>query len=277
VQLTRERSIVRTWLVILLLAVPSSLRAQLVHGHVLEAESQGPVRLATLELLDDRDRVLVEAVSDSVGAFRVRAWIAGKYRIRASAIGYRTVTSDLLEIGTGDAFQLDIRLATDAVALEPISVVSRSRSSLTEIALRGYYDRRDAGRRIGMGRFLDRGEIEERGTKLSDVLRRVPGLRIHQNGRCAYITVGSNPGGTNRLDGRRTSGGECTLPAAVCAANLYLDGLQLNYVGAGASIDQMVPLDWVEAIEVYRRPSELPAEFLSSGACGVVSIWTRRG
>lgn len=264
----------RTCLVILLLAAPCGLRAQLVHGHVLEADSQRPVRLATLALLDDRDRVLVEAISDSAGAFRVRAWVAGKYRIRASAIGYRSVTSDLLEIGTGEEFVLDIRLTTDAVALEPISVVSRSRSSLTEIALRGYYDRRDAGRRIGMGRFLDRGEIEERGTKLSDVLRRVPGLRIHQNGRCAYVTVGSNPGG---LDGRRTSGGECTLPSSVCAANLYLDGLYLDYVGAGPSIDQMVPLDWVEAIEVYRRPAELPAEFLSSGACGVVAIWTRRG
>ena len=32
-----------------------------------------------------------------------------------------------------------------------------------------------------------------------------------------------------------------------------------------------------QAIEAYRRPAELPAEFLGSGACGVVAIWTRRG
>jgi hypothetical protein len=43
------------------------------------------------------------------------------------------------------------------------------------------------------------------------------------------------------------------------------------------SLDTMVPLDWVEAVEVYRRASELPAEFLNSGACGVVALWTRRG
>jgi hypothetical protein len=42
-------------------------------------------------------------------------------------------------------------------------------------------------------------------------------------------------------------------------------------------IDRVVPLEWVEAIEVYRRPAEMPAEFLNDGACGAVGIWTRRG
>ena len=62
----------------------------------------------------------------------------------------------------------------------------------------------------------------------------------------------------------------------VCAASVYLDGLLLKSSG-GVSWDQMVPLDWIEAIEVYRRGSEMPAEFLGSGACGVVGIWTRHG
>jgi hypothetical protein len=61
--------------------------------------------------------------------------------------------------------------------------------------------------------------------------------------------------------------------------NLYLDGLLLSK-NAGVplpDIDQFVPVEWVEAIEVYRRPSEIPAEFLGNAACGVVAIWTRRG
>jgi hypothetical protein len=256
---------------ILLLACPCVLHAQVVRGRVLEAGTSQPIRLATLELLDDRQKVLVSATADSSGAFRLRGWLAAKYRVRASALGYQPVTSEILELGTGEEFELNIRMAADAVPLEPITVVSRARSSLTDIAMRGYYDRRDSGRRIGMGRFLDRGEIQQKGTRLTDVLRQVPGLRIVPVDTCGLvIAVTSNPGGTNRLSG----GGGCRT-GSICPANLYLDGLLLSY--GGLPIDQMVPMEWIEAIEVYRRPSELPAEFLSSGACGVVAVWTRRG
>jgi hypothetical protein len=167
-----------------------------------------------------------------------------------------------------------VRLAPEAVPIEPITVVGRSKASLREIALRGYYDRRDSGNRIGMGRFLDRGEIERRGTKLSDVLRQVPGLRILYNAcRNPVIVVASNPTGTNRLSGPTRD--SCN-PQSVCAVSLYLDGMLLQDDGR-VSVDQVVPLDWVEAVEIYRRPAELPAEFLGSGACGVAAIWTRRG
>jgi hypothetical protein len=44
-------------------------------------------------------------------------------------------------------------------------------------------------------------------------------------------------------------------------------------------IDDLVSLPEVEAIEVYRGPSELPAEFhgfYGGGNCGAVVVWTRR-
>ncbi len=38
------------------------------------------------------------------------------------------------------------------------------------------------------------------------------------------------------------------------------------------------PID-IEAIEVYRTPAEIPAQYNTGGnaACGVILIWTRRG
>jgi hypothetical protein len=57
---------------------------------------------------------------------------------------------------------------------------------------------------------------------------------------------------------------------------VYVDGVQMQF-NESTSIDLLVPLDWVEAIEVYRRASEVPAEFLSRANCGVVAIWTRHG
>jgi hypothetical protein len=244
--------------------LPSGLAAQVIGGRVLEAETQQPIKLATLELLDDRGKVLVSGSADSTGAFRLRGWMAGKYRLRASALGYRQVTSDVLELATGDEFELDVQMVVEALPIEPVRVVARSRNSLTEVALRGYYDRRDSGRRIGMGRFLDRIEIEQAGTRLTDVLRKVPGLRVI--GKTVFLA--SNPGCTN------TFGSD-----SIAEVMFYLDGMLLPKGGAVplGDIDHFVPLDWVEAIEVYRRPAELPAEFLGSGACGVVAIWTRRG
>jgi hypothetical protein len=265
---------VRGRFVLVLLLFPCALDGQVVRGRIVDVAANQPIRLAVLELLDDRGDVQSRAESDSTGSFRLRGWLAAKYRVRATALGYQPVTSDLLEVGTGDEFELTIRLAPAAVPIDPITVVSRSRSSLTEIALKGYLDRRDAGRRIGMGRFLDRGEIEERGTRLTDVLRRVPGLRIVRSGACVFIAVTSNPTGTNRFDQRASS--DCRRSPTICPANIYLDGMMLA-PDQSVQLDQMVPLDWVEAIEVYRRPAELPAEFLSSGACGVVALWTRRG
>jgi outer membrane receptor for ferrienterochelin and colicin len=109
------------------------------------------------------------------------------------------------------------------------------------------------------------------GTKLTDVLRRVPGLVVRENGAGdEEITVLGN------------SYGSLVYPLS-CQVNIYLDGLlvrgstnRVEQIPLG-NIDQFVPLQWVEAIEVYRRPSETPAEFLRSAACGVVAIWTRRG
>jgi hypothetical protein len=120
-----------------------------------------------------------------------------------------------------------------------------------------------------MGRFLDRGEIAEKGgRKITDVLRTVSGLRVMNTDSGSVVVVRSNQGGVGRLDS----------PSSLCPVSFYLDGMPLSTGGPVAiDIDKTVPVDWVEAIEVYRHPSELPAEFLLSGACGMVAVWTRRG
>jgi hypothetical protein len=49
---------------------------------------------------------------------------------------------------------------------------------------------------------------------------------------------------------------------------------------AGTTLDDLVRVDMLEGVEVYRGPSELPAELYGTnfrGACGAVALWTRRG
>lgn len=262
----------------------SPVSAQVLRGRVIEADSTQPIRYATLDMLDDRSQVVATERSDSLGVFQIRSWTPGKYRLRVSALGYEGVLSDPLELATGDVLELTVRLHPDAIPLDPIVVEARARASLAELALSGYYGRRDAGRRLGLGRFFDRGAIELRsGGTITDILATIPGVRIFQVPNCSAPLIsmaGNNFSRFNAIEYgslvRPSSASDPCNPTWVCRANVYVDGVQMEF-NESTSIDLLVPLDWVEAIEVYRRAAEVPAEFLSRANCGVVAIWTRRG
>jgi hypothetical protein len=62
--------------------------------------------------------------------------------------------------------------------------------------------------------------------------------------------------------------------SATCPVKYYVDGAP--YTPDDRGMDEISVSD-VEAVEVYRRASETPAEFLDSDSrCGVVVIWTKR-
>jgi Carboxypeptidase regulatory-like domain/TonB-dependent Receptor Plug Domain len=268
--------------VFLALGGPAALHAQILVGRVVDAESGQRIAHADVELLNDRDQTITRVGVDSAGVFRIRSWHAGKYRLRANVLGYETVLSDLLELATGDVLEVTVRLAPNAVPLEPIVINARARATLAELALAGYYDRRDSGSRLGFGRFFDRGAIERRGRRLTEVLATVPGVRVLHVMNCPVPLVSMGGNSASRLQQRseselrRLSESDACSPATVCRANVYVDGVQMHW-NETISIDQVVPMQWIEAIEVYRRASEVPAEFLSRATCGVVAIWTRRG
>src|SRR5688500_5705221 len=105
----------RTLIPCILLFLPSVTIAQLVRGRVVDAETGLRIRVAGLELLDDRQKVLFKTTTDSIDAFRLRGWVSAKYKVRVRALGYQTVTSNLLEVGAGEEFELNIRLAANAI------------------------------------------------------------------------------------------------------------------------------------------------------------------
>lgn len=109
----------------------------------------------------------------------------------------------------------------------------------------------------GQGIYLDRAELEKRRTpRLSDVLRRVPGVRI----------VTDRAGRTLLRMGRSSMGRDCP-------PEFWIDGVRAQFLG----VDD-VPVSDIEALEVYRGPSGLPPEFNSrftNAQCGAIIIWTR--
>lgn len=140
------------------------------------------------------------------------------------------------------------------------------------------------------GSFMTRAQVERaRATRLTDLLRRVPGVTIHPDGAGGGGMIVELRGARRPTFARLpTVPADSVLPpptevnseqfgrasnADRCAAGFYVDGLAFN---AGPGIDLDVRPEQVEAIEVY-TPGQVPAEFAGRhAACGVIVIWTRQ-
>jgi len=103
-----------------------------------------------------------------------------------------------------------------------------------------------------------------RGGRWSDDLRTAPAA----DSAVAALNV-------PRADRTRTSGVAQPADESSCAVQLYVDGV-FTPTEHGRIADEVQPGD-VEAVEVYRAATEVPAEYRRQGSgCGVILVWTQR-
>jgi hypothetical protein len=242
-------------LVLVATSAPAEAQVRLT-GRVTDEVTGTPVVSARVDLLDQFGVRFATRVTDQYGEFDFFVRRNGRYFLQGSSIGYRDTTSPGLNLGDHGLLRVELRLHADAVLLAPLEVVARS-ASRTSPVLANY----QARLRAGIGTFLGRGEIERlRPGRVTDVLATVPGVRLESVGgaghsRIAYMTR-----------------------APACPAQIFVDGFLLTRGTMPISVDEAVAPGSVEAIEVFRGTSTIPAEFLTPQAnCGVIAIWTRRG
>lgn len=227
-----------------------SLSAQGIRGRVLDAETGQPVAGATVEVLDAGEVALRRVVTDTAGGFSLRVAETGRYHLRSERIGYETVTSPPIDMVAGDTLVVELRMATEAVVLAPLTITASSRRSPWDRTLDEFYERQ----RRGWGRFIGPAEIERlRPVTVTQLLHGYPGIRIRY-GRGMQSTVLMRTGRGN------------------CAPTIYVDGHRMP----GNDIDQWVTGSAVRAVEVYSRAMEVPGEFASvrNWNCGAIVIWT---
>lgn len=243
------------------LASPAALHAQTLRGFLLEGGTGTPVAEGVVGLYTPEGRPVGDALSDSTGAFEIRAPSAGYYFLTAEKIGYVDLTHGDFEIGAGKTVSFDIYLRTQPVELEGIGAsVERTdpfvRRERQRLAVQGFFERMEEG----FGDFFTPELIEERNpTYFSDIIIRLPGVYID--------------GGLVKFRG----------VTGMCEPNIWIDGI-LVFGGAGpaASSDEMRDIDGkiqvqqVSAVEVYRRLASTPIEYsIPNARCGTVLIWTR--
>jgi hypothetical protein len=231
---------------------PTPLLAR-IEGRVVEGDGGAPVAGANVQLAETR----WAQVTDSLGLFAFVDVPAGDYLVLAEATGFMSVGAPL-RIAAGERliYEMEIRLSKEAILLDPIVV----RAPQSGILLEDLRDRLDWIGRTGLGVGMDRRTIEASGAiQVSHLLARLPGVRL-------VPTPGRLGGAQVRLS-----------PLRDCQPSVYIDGIRSPL--AGGSVDDLVSVGELEAVEVYRRLSDLPGEFADETArrCGAVVLTTRRG
>jgi hypothetical protein len=250
-----------------LVSAPAAADAQqaVLRGLVLDDATGQAVADAQVTAGSTARRKPGTAVTDRAGSFTL-ALSAGEHLVTAARLGYVASQPMPLTLDRGDTMHVEIRLAADAVLLAPITVVARPAPRHTNTGLAGFFERLESGQR---GWFMTREQIAARSA--TDVAHLLNGS--------GYTVIG---GGRSRraLVGGRTN----------CPPEIYLDGTRLTrYERASPQFPEgkhriaMEALDMInptslEGVEVYQGPASIPGEYGgSTGQCGVILFWTRRG
>jgi hypothetical protein len=185
--------------------------------------------------------------TDSLGKFLVTRLSPGLFDISFRRFAYTPMTLSL-QVTSNDTTDVDVTLTMAADQLQTV-VVQAKQDRKRQI--QGFEDRR----KLGMGHFITRAEIEQRNPLvLSEMARVIPGVQLTPTNIMGRMTLRFS---------RRPD----------CPPAYFLDGLYVpNF-----NIDD-VPARDVEAVELYAGFAGLPPEFMKQmgvQACGAVVIWTR--
>jgi hypothetical protein len=235
----------------LILAAAQQVTAQVIRGKLLDQYTNKPIPNATVTLVTpDNAPIGPTARTGNDGTFSIQAPAPGIYRLRAELPGYIPAATPAIELGPGDQINVNWRILAGVVQMRPVAIVASSRRTTGRLS--GFYDR---AQRRGFGTFITRDQIDKRRPfYVSDLLRTVPGLQVVPSPRGFGYDVVSSEG---------------------CRPAVFLDGSHFPLLGE--TIDEIVPPQDIEGIEVYPHAAEVPAQFQAPGgnACGAIVIWTK--
>lgn len=213
-----------------------------VVGRLVSA-SGDPIRGGRVRLWGTRD----EARTDEAGAFRLRTAARGTLLLDARMIGFIPLRR-VVDIAADSAVRLDITMTEFATEIDTVRILSLRAPPRDAL---GGFERR---RRLGHGTFIDADQLDvRRSLVFTDVLRGIAGVEVQSVDMMTRALV------------MRTATG------APCEPVIVVDGIRLPV--SLSNIDDLVPVDFVKAIEVYPRHVQTPPEYQGTD-CGSVVVWT---
>lgn len=229
------------------------------------------------------------ALTSATGSFRLLVPQRDEFLVLIRRPGYKSQLISVRPPWSGT-----VQLATGVFELPEIQVTARF-AKPAEYAGTTKYDDFFRRRRLGLGQFIDRSELDRRSpTRAVEILQGRAGIRVDLRPAgasggtiVAFSRCNEFPPKINvYVDGRRlmpegsvlrmvegapapprgrTSSGENDAVEAARREARAMVGTMLDRIAVGD----------IELIEIFRGPGELPPEF-NEGNCGAISVWTRQ-
>lgn len=255
-------------LVVVACVATAPLQAQTVRGVVSERDTYAPIDGATVTLIDTQADTLGQTLTDERGFFSLDARQEGQYFIIASALGYRSVRSDVVSLEDGAVRIVEMDMAPQPIPVSGLLVETEGgEPEIPGLAGTGFYDRWADG----WGEYLTPGEVLAH-----------PGEYTHQLFRelqtVEFVRTDDGPTGpfSDRIMLRKVTGGR-SLEARLCEPRIYIDGVRTELM-PGEALQDAAPRDRIEAIEVHQTSHGAPLRYFEEftpDACGVILIWMR--
>lgn len=222
-------------------------KRQVISGKVLDATSGEAIEAMEVLARDVNGDLAGRSLSDQDGRFFFVVENAGLYHLAVSGFGYDSTATANVAVAPDQDLYLELEVQPVAFGLDPIKVTAPQRVPYLEGT--GFYSRM----RRGQGTYLTPRDLERVPSAFpTQLLRRIAGISVGHDGSITIRGITGFMGGP-------------------CRPNIVVDGMMLRDV----SLDDVVPMTWIDAIEVYKGPATVPAQWRGAGVCGVIAVWTK--
>ena len=241
---------------------PHTLVAQVIEGHLLEAETRTPISMGTVALLDTLMTELRQVTTDDEGRFRLQAPGPGHFYLIADALGYKRTLDGILELEEGARISVDFFLLPEPIGLDSLSVEAERQRITRHLEGQGFYDRKAQG----FGHFITTEEIEKRNIRdFGRLFQRIPVEVVGGFGNTILSIRGKCP--------RRSF-------PAVYVDDALVDLRWDRPLALKGALEEVVGVSDILAVEVYTGPASTPLQWSGTSikrSCGVIVIWTKGG
>ncbi|MEM1135069.1 MAG: TonB-dependent receptor [Bacteroidota bacterium] len=200
-----------------------------ISGKVIDSNDE-PLTGATIQI----DKYDIGTVTDVKGFYKLKNVPIGNYVLVVSSVGYTKQLRTVVIEGKS-AITLDF-------------VLKESVSELGEVVVRGKSQAQEIAEQSIQISSIDARSLQVQAVEATRVLDELPGVRIRQSGGFGSQT-------------------EIQLNGAVGnAVRLYYDGIPVEYIGSGLSINNL-PINMIDRIDVYKgvMPVEIGTDALGGG------------
>jgi len=194
----------------------------------------------------------VVAMTNDAGEFTMTNLPSGSHVLLARHLGYGAATAPV-DLSARAPQKVTITLPKFVALMDPVLVVARTNASLDRV---GFNQRKKGAN----GFFLGPEQLQQmHANYLTDIFRRVPGLRVTSNGFDEVVS-------SSRAPSSLSGGGGCV--------QYFLDDMPWMSASPG-DINSFVNGNEVVGVEVYNG-SSTPAQYTRGmNACTTIVLWTR--